>query len=57
VLTAVCVRDLGSYDGMILCNTRGWVPVGRVDDLVIPQDETSTGLITAAIDRCLWDEI
>ena len=34
----VRVQDLGRYDGMILCNSRGWAPVGRVDDLVVPQD-------------------
>ena len=53
----VCVQDLGSYQGMILCNSRGWAPVGRVDDLIIPQDETFTGVIAAAIDGCPWDEI
>jgi hypothetical protein len=42
---------------MILCNSRGWAPVGRVDDLVIPQDEAFTGVIAAAIDACPWDEI
>lgn len=53
----VCVQDLGSYQGMILCNSCGWAPVGRVDDLIIPQDETFTGVIAAAIDGCPWDEI
>jgi hypothetical protein len=51
------VQDLGSYQGMILCNSCGWAPVGRVDDLIIPQDETFTGVIAAAIDGCPWDEI
>jgi len=54
---AVRVQDLAGYDGMILCNARGWAPVGRVDDLMIPQDEAFTGVIAAAIDRCPWDEI
>ena len=53
----VRVQDLTGYDGMILCNSRGWAPVGRVDDLVIPQDEAFTGVIAAAIDACPWDEI
>jgi branched-subunit amino acid aminotransferase/4-amino-4-deoxychorismate lyase len=53
----VRVHDLTGYDGMILCNSRGWAPVGRVDDLVIPQDEAFTGVIAAAIDGCPWDEI
>jgi branched-subunit amino acid aminotransferase/4-amino-4-deoxychorismate lyase len=53
----VCVQDLASYDGMILCNARGWAPVSRVDDLMIPQDESFTGIIATAIDGCRWDEI
>jgi branched-subunit amino acid aminotransferase/4-amino-4-deoxychorismate lyase len=54
---AVRVQDLAGYDGMILCNARGWAPVGRVDDLMISQDEAFTGVIAAAMDRCPWDEI
>ena len=53
----VCVHDLAGYDGMILCNARGWAPVSRVDDLMIPQDEAFAGVIAAAIDSCPWDEI
>jgi branched-subunit amino acid aminotransferase/4-amino-4-deoxychorismate lyase len=53
----VRVQDLAGYDGMILCNSRGWAPVSRVDDLVIPQDVAFTGVIAAAIDACPWDEI
>jgi branched-subunit amino acid aminotransferase/4-amino-4-deoxychorismate lyase len=53
----VRVQDLAGYDGMILCNSRGWAPVSRVDDLVIPQDEAYTGIIAAAIGSCPWDEI
>jgi len=54
---AVRVRDLAGYDGMILCNSRGWAPVSRVDDLVIPQDKAFTEVIAAAIGGCPWDEI
>jgi branched-subunit amino acid aminotransferase/4-amino-4-deoxychorismate lyase len=53
----VRVQDLASYDGMILCNSRGWAPVSRVDDLVVPQDEAFTGVIAAAIERCPSEEI
>jgi hypothetical protein len=42
---------------MILCNARGWAPVGRVDELMIPQSEAFTGVIADALDRCPWDEI
>jgi branched-subunit amino acid aminotransferase/4-amino-4-deoxychorismate lyase len=54
---AVRVQDLTRYDGMILCNSRGWAPVGRVDDVKIAQDEAFTNVIAAAIDSCPWDEI
>jgi branched-subunit amino acid aminotransferase/4-amino-4-deoxychorismate lyase len=53
----VRVQDLAGYDGMILCNSRGWAPVGRVDDQVIPQDQAFTAVIAAAIGSCPWDEI
>jgi branched-subunit amino acid aminotransferase/4-amino-4-deoxychorismate lyase len=53
----VRVQDLTGYDGMILCNSRGWAPVGRVDDVTIAQDEAFTKVIDAAIDGCPWDEI
>jgi branched-subunit amino acid aminotransferase/4-amino-4-deoxychorismate lyase len=53
----VRVQDLAGYGGMILCNSRGWAPVSRVDDLVIPQDEAYTSIIAAAIGSCPWDEI
>jgi branched-subunit amino acid aminotransferase/4-amino-4-deoxychorismate lyase len=53
----VRVQDLARYQGMILCNSQGWAPVGRVDDLIIPQDEAFTGVIAAAIESCPWDEI
>ena len=54
---AVRGQDLASYDGMILCNARGWAPVSRVDELMLPQEEAFIGVIAAAIDRCPWDEI
>jgi branched-subunit amino acid aminotransferase/4-amino-4-deoxychorismate lyase len=53
----VHVQDLAGYDGMILCNSRGWAPVGRVDDLAIAQDEAFDNVIDTAIDGCPWDEI
>src|SRR5579859_2898541 len=53
----VRVRDLTGYHGMILCNSLGWAPVSRVDDLTIAQDEAFTNVITAAMDNCPWDEI
>jgi branched-subunit amino acid aminotransferase/4-amino-4-deoxychorismate lyase len=54
---SVRVHDLASYDGMIVCNARGWAPVGRVDSLMISQDQAFTRVIAAALDGCPWDEI
>ena len=53
----VRVQDLARYGGMIVCNSRGWAPVGRVDDMMIAQDEAFIGVIAAAIGSCPWDEI
>jgi branched-subunit amino acid aminotransferase/4-amino-4-deoxychorismate lyase len=53
----VRVPDLAGFDAMIMCNSRGWAPVGRVDDLMISQDEAFTGVIAAAFDGCPRDEI
>ena len=53
----VRVQDLARYGGMILCNSRGWAPVGRVDDQVISQDEAFTAVIKAALASCPRDEI
>jgi branched-subunit amino acid aminotransferase/4-amino-4-deoxychorismate lyase len=53
----VSVRDLPGYDGMILCNARGWAPVARVDDLMISVDKLMADTIGAAFDGCPWDQI
>ena len=53
----VRVQDLAGYDGMILCNSRGWAPVGRVDDVPIAPDAAYIALIEAAYDGCPTDEI
>src|SRR5580700_9914196 len=54
---SVRVQDLAGYDGMILCNARGWAPVSRVDNLMISRDQAFIGVIAAAIDGCPWDQI
>jgi len=48
----VRVQDLESYDGMVLCNARGWALVGRVDETDIRSDNAFTDAISAAYDRC-----
>jgi branched-subunit amino acid aminotransferase/4-amino-4-deoxychorismate lyase len=53
----VRVQDLSDYQGMILCNARGWAPVSRVDNTAVAQDDAFAAVITAAIGNCPWDEI
>ena len=49
--------DLPSFDGMILCNSRGWAPVNRVDDVIVHQNDAFAGVIAAAVDGCPWEAI
>jgi len=51
------VQDLAGFDGMLLCNSRGWAPVGRVDEVKIADDPAFTTIITAAYEGCPRDEI
>jgi len=53
----VRVQDLASYQGMILCNSRGWAPVSRVDDISIPLDGAFTDAISTAYDKCPLEQI
>ena len=31
------VQGLAGHDAMMLCNSQGWAPAGRVGDLMIPR--------------------
>jgi branched-subunit amino acid aminotransferase/4-amino-4-deoxychorismate lyase len=53
----VRVGDLEAYDGMILCNARGWAPVGKVDGAPIRLNDAFTDAISAAFDGCPRDQI
>jgi branched-subunit amino acid aminotransferase/4-amino-4-deoxychorismate lyase len=53
----VHVQDLASHDGMMLCNSRGWAPVGRVDETRIPGNREFTDAISAAYEKCPRDKI
>jgi branched-subunit amino acid aminotransferase/4-amino-4-deoxychorismate lyase len=48
----VHVQELASYQGMILCNSRGWAPVGRVDETLIPENSEFTDAVSAAYEKC-----
>jgi branched-subunit amino acid aminotransferase/4-amino-4-deoxychorismate lyase len=53
----VRLQDLASYQGMILCNSRGWAPVSRVDDISIPPAAAFTDAISTAYNKCPLDQI
>jgi branched-subunit amino acid aminotransferase/4-amino-4-deoxychorismate lyase len=53
----VRVQDLPAYHGMIVCNSHGWAPVGRVDDTPIQHDDAFTDAVSAAYASCPLEEI
>jgi branched-subunit amino acid aminotransferase/4-amino-4-deoxychorismate lyase len=53
----VHVQELASYEGMILCNSRGWAPVGRVDETLVPENFEFTHAVSAAYEKCPRDQI
>ena len=53
----VRVQDVASYQGMILCNSRGWAPVIRVDDVSMPPADAFTDAFSTAYDKCPLDQI
>ncbi|GIF96109.1 aminotransferase class IV [Catellatospora citrea] len=54
---SVRLADLAEYDGMFLCNSRGWAPVDRVDDTPVPVPVEMTEAIARAYDSAPWDPI
>lgn len=54
---SVRLADVHTYDGMFLCNSRGWAPVHRVDDMPVPVPTAMTDTITAAYDLAPQDPI
>jgi len=56
-ITTVRLGDIPSYDGMFLCNSRGWAPVYRVDDVEIPVDATLAEQLAAAYDGAAQDAL
>ncbi|GAB4050457.1 aminotransferase class IV family protein [Catellatospora paridis] len=54
---SVLLADLAAYDGMFLCNSRGWAPVDRVDDTPVPVPAGMTDAIARAYDSAPWESI
>jgi branched-subunit amino acid aminotransferase/4-amino-4-deoxychorismate lyase len=53
----VRLADLPCYDGMFVCNSRGWAPVGQVDDMQIPVDAKLAEAITTAYAGAAQDSV
>jgi branched-subunit amino acid aminotransferase/4-amino-4-deoxychorismate lyase len=53
----VRLSDLPDYQGMLICNSRGWAPVSQVDQTPIPVDPALTNAIGTAFDGCPLDVI
>ena len=53
----VHTADLGSFTAAFVTNSHGIVPVGQIDDLVLPVDDTLTRLLTETYESAAWDPI
>lgn len=54
---SIRIADVPGCEGMFLCNSRGWAPVHRVDDMPVPVPDTMTDAIAAAYDSAPQDLI
>jgi len=53
----VRLADIPSFDAMFLCNSRGWAPVDRVDDVPVPVPPAAVKALADAYDRAPRDLI
>src|SRR5215472_7538067 len=53
----VHTADLGSFAAAFVTNSHGIAPVGQIDDLVLPVDDTLTRMLTEAYESTAWDPI
>jgi branched-subunit amino acid aminotransferase/4-amino-4-deoxychorismate lyase len=53
----VHTADLGSFTAVFVTNSRGIAPVGQVDQLVLPTDDTLIRTLTHAYESADWDRI
>ncbi|MFD1540580.1 aminotransferase class IV [Nonomuraea guangzhouensis] len=51
------VADLRDFPVVFLTNSRGVVPVGRVDDMTLKVDETAAGRLIGYFEGMPWDDI
>jgi branched-subunit amino acid aminotransferase/4-amino-4-deoxychorismate lyase len=52
---AVRLDDVGSYRSVFVANARGIVPVGRIDDQVLPIDDEFTKSLDAIYESVPWE--
>lgn len=49
--------DVPSFDAMFLCNSRGWAPVDRVDDMPVPVPQSAVRALADAYARAPRDVV
>ena len=53
----VHTADLEAFTAAFVTNSHGIAPVGQIDDLVLPVDDTLTRLLTETYESAAWDPI
>ena len=53
----VHTADLEAFTAAFVTNSHGIAPVGQIDDLVLPVDDTLTRMLTEAYESTAWDPI
>ncbi len=54
---SVHVADIGSFDGAFITNSRGIVPVDRIDDTILPTDGELVSTVMRVFDAAPWDPV
>jgi branched-subunit amino acid aminotransferase/4-amino-4-deoxychorismate lyase len=53
----VRISSLGSFTAAFVTNSRGIAPVGRIDDITLPVDETLMNTLARAYESAGWDPL
>jgi hypothetical protein len=53
----VHLRDVGSYSAAFVTNSRGFVPVGRIDGIAMAVDEDLMRIVAEVVGSVPWDTI
>jgi hypothetical protein len=53
----VRISNLGSFTAAYVTNARGIAPVGQIDDIIMPVDETLMAALTEAYESAGWEPL